>query len=52
MYTLNPFGNRGTAFPMKALAILANRGRLPTFHALSYVHIPNTNSPAKKGGDL
>jgi hypothetical protein len=52
MHTLNPFENRSTPYPVKALAILAKRGRLPTCHALSHVHMPDTNSPAIKGGDL
>ena len=52
MHTLNPFENRVTAYPVKALAILAHRGRLPARHALSNIHIPNTRSPAVQGGDL
>ena len=49
MHTLNPFGNRVTAYPVKTLAILANRGRLPASHTLSNIHMPNTRSLAVEG---
>nr|WP_314400280.1 hypothetical protein [Pseudomonas lundensis] len=52
MHTLNPFENRVTAYPVKALAILANRGRLPARHTLSNIHMANTSSLAVEGGDL
>ena len=52
MHTLNPFGNRVTAYPVKALAILPNRGWLPASHTLSNLHMPNTRSLAVEEGDL
>ena len=52
MHTLNPFGNRVTAYPVKTLAILPNRGRLPASHTLSNLHMPNTRSLAVEEGDL
>lgn len=52
MHTLNPFGNRVTAYPVKALAILPNRGWLPASHTRSNIHMPNTRSLAVEGGDL
>ena len=52
MHTLNPFKNRVTVYPLKVLALLPNRGRLPTCEVLSHNHTSNTRDLAVEGGGL
>ena len=52
MHTLKLFKNRVTAYSVKSLAILTNRGWRPARHTLKNIQIPNTRFLSVEGGDL